>query len=152
MGSSIIAQTETRSSGTKSKQSNVSNNTALDSYFLFFTFFFFSCSSLVGGKRDENLTVSQRDNDHRERDTSSPTEMICEVHTSLPLCRHVTASQVMGGSTEAHQPSGLGLVTISSSLLVNQPIRDFSYHPIATLSLSLFSQFTLFSPVVPVPR
>ena len=43
----------------------------------------------------------------------------------------------MGGSTEAHQPSGLGLVTISSSLLVNQPIRDFSYHPIATLSLSL---------------
>ena len=106
----------------------------------------------MGGKRDENVTVSQRDNDHRERDTSSPTEMICEVHTSLPLCRHVTASQVMGGSTEAHQPSGLGLVTISSSLLVNQPIRDFSYHPIATLSLSLFLSLHFILARIPCPQ
>ena len=122
MDSSIIAQTETRSSGTKSKQSNVSNNTALDSYFLFFTFFsffFFSCSSLVGGKRDENKSHYPSGTMTTERDTTPPAEMFCEVHTSLPLCRYVTASQVMGGSTEAHQPSGLGLVTISSSLLVN---------------------------------
>ena len=112
-------------------------------FFYFFLFFFLFFLLFTGGgetrreRHSENVTVSQRDNDHRERHTSSPTEMICEVHTSLPLCRHVTALQVMGGSTKAHQPSGLGLVTISSSLLVNQPIRDFSYHPIATLSLSL---------------